>query len=86
MSKAALLRAKAADLPEPIATEVLDFLVFVTLRRQFESVASVEISVINLLEIEYDALRRTGNTQAVHDVLDAARQLPLKIHWSHYRS
>jgi hypothetical protein len=42
--------------------------------------------VINLLEIEYDALRRTGNTQAVHDVLDAARQLPLKIHWSHYRS
>ena len=48
----------------------------------FETVASVEISVINLLEIAYDALRRTGDTQAAHDVLDAAKQLPLKINWS----
>jgi predicted nucleic acid-binding protein len=48
----------------------------------FETVTSVEISVINLLEIAYDALRRTGDTQAAHHVLDAARQLPLKILWS----
>jgi predicted nucleic acid-binding protein len=48
----------------------------------FETVASVEISVINLLEIAYDALRRTGDTRAAHDVLDAAKHLPLKIHWS----
>jgi predicted nucleic acid-binding protein len=47
----------------------------------FESASSVEISVINLLEIAYDAVRRTGDTQAAQDVLDAARQLPLKIHW-----
>jgi predicted nucleic acid-binding protein len=48
----------------------------------FETVASVEISAINLLEIAYDALRRTGDSHAAQDVLDAARQLPLKIHWS----
>jgi hypothetical protein len=37
MSKAALLQAKAANLPDPIATEVLDFLEFVTTRREFEN-------------------------------------------------
>jgi hypothetical protein len=37
MSKAALLQAKAANLPDPIATEVLDFLEFVTARREFEN-------------------------------------------------
>jgi hypothetical protein len=42
MSKAALLQAKVANLPEPIATEVLDFLEFVTSRRQFESRRSTE--------------------------------------------
>jgi Protein of unknown function (DUF2281) len=30
MSKATLLQSKAADLPEPIAAEVLDFLEFLT--------------------------------------------------------
>ena len=37
MSKAALLQQKVATLPEPIAAEVLDFLEFVTARRQLES-------------------------------------------------
>ncbi len=37
MSKAALLQAKAANLPDPIATEVLDFLEFVTSRRELEN-------------------------------------------------
>ncbi len=48
----------------------------------FETVASVEISAINLLEIAYDAVRRTGDTQTAYDVLNAVNQLPLKIHWS----
>lgn len=37
MSKAALLQAKAANLPEPIAAEVLDFLEFLTAKRQLEA-------------------------------------------------
>lgn len=37
MSKASLLQSKAASLPEPIAAEVLDFLEFVTARREFET-------------------------------------------------
>jgi len=37
MSKATLLQAKVATLPEPIAAEVLDFLEFVTAKRQLES-------------------------------------------------
>ena len=42
MSKAALLQAKAANLSEPIAAEVLDFLEFVAARREFESRPSTE--------------------------------------------
>ena len=37
MSKAALLQKKVATLPEPLAVEVLDFLEFVTAKRQCES-------------------------------------------------
>ncbi len=37
MSKASLLQAKAATLPEPIAAEVLDFLEFVIARRHVEA-------------------------------------------------
>ena len=37
MSTTDLLQAKVAALPEPIAAEVLDFLEFVTAKRQFES-------------------------------------------------
>ena len=47
----------------------------------FESATSVEISVINLLEIAYDAVRRSGDPQSAHDVLNAAGQLPVKVHW-----
>ncbi len=42
MSKASLLQAKAATLPEPIASEVLDFLEFVTSRREFETRRSAD--------------------------------------------
>jgi len=38
MSKAQLLQAKAAILPEPIAAEVLDFLEFVTAKRSQEQI------------------------------------------------
>lgn len=37
MSKASLLQQKVATLPEPIAAEVLDFLEFVTAKRQLVS-------------------------------------------------
>jgi len=37
MSKAALLQSRAADLPEPIAAEVLDFLEFLTAKKQQEN-------------------------------------------------
>jgi uncharacterized protein YfbU (UPF0304 family) len=37
MSKTDLLQAKVATLPEPIAAEVLDFLEFVTAKRQVDS-------------------------------------------------
>jgi len=36
MSKATQLQSKAADLPEPIAAEVLDFLEFLTAKNQRE--------------------------------------------------
>jgi len=42
MLKPAQLRAKAADLPESIASEVLDFLEFVTARHEFETRRSTE--------------------------------------------
>jgi predicted nucleic acid-binding protein len=47
----------------------------------FEDVASVEISIINVLEIAYDAMRRSGDPQSIRNVLDTCGQLPLKIHW-----
>lgn len=37
MSKSLILQAKVATLPEPIAAEVLDFLEFVTAKRQHEA-------------------------------------------------
>jgi hypothetical protein len=37
MSKATLLQSKAADLPEPIAAEVLDFLEFLTAKNRREN-------------------------------------------------
>jgi len=46
----------------------------------FESPASVEISIINLLEIANDAVRRSGDSQSAQDTLSAAGRLPLKIH------
>lgn len=42
MSKAELLQAKAATLPEPVAAEVLDFLDFVTAKRARERVSRVK--------------------------------------------
>lgn len=42
MSKATLLQLKAADLPEPIAAEVLDFLEFLTAKNQRENKRRLE--------------------------------------------
>ncbi|MCB1132265.1 MAG: PIN domain-containing protein [Verrucomicrobiae bacterium] len=46
-----------------------------------EDVPSVEMSAINLLEIAYDSIRRSGDPHAASDLLDAIHQLPIKIHW-----
>lgn len=46
-----------------------------------QEVPSVEIAAVNLLEIAYDAIRRTGDPQSARDILQAARELPLNIHW-----
>ena len=42
---------------------------------------SVEISVVNLLEIAYDAVRRSGDPQSAREILDTVQQLPINIHW-----
>lgn len=44
-------------------------------------VPSVELAAINLLEIAYDAIRRTGETTAAREILEAVRHLPIRIRW-----
>jgi uncharacterized protein with PIN domain len=46
-----------------------------------QEVPTVEMAAINLLEIAYDAVRRTGLPAAARDVLDAVRELPISIRW-----
>jgi predicted nucleic acid-binding protein len=46
-----------------------------------EDCPSVEMSAINLLEIAYDAVRSSGSSGAIREILDAVNQLPIKIHW-----
>ena len=46
-----------------------------------EHTPSVDISAINLLEIAYDAARRSGSAQSITELLDVVNQLPIKIHW-----
>lgn len=46
-----------------------------------EEIPSVEMSAINLLEIAYDCIRRSGQPQSVQELLDLVHQLPIKIHW-----
>jgi predicted nucleic acid-binding protein len=42
---------------------------------------NVEMAAINLLEIAYDAVRRTGHASAAREVLETIRQLPIEICW-----
>lgn len=46
-----------------------------------QDVPSVEMSAVNLLEIAYDTLRRTGDPEAGRELLEVVHQLPIKIHW-----
>jgi uncharacterized protein len=46
-----------------------------------EEVPTVEMAAINLLEIAYDAVRRTGLPSSATDVINAVRQLPILIRW-----
>jgi len=39
----------------------------------------VEIAAINLLEIAYDAVRRSGQPHSARDLLEAVRKLPISI-------
>jgi predicted nucleic acid-binding protein len=41
----------------------------------------VQISAINLLEIAYDSIRTTGQTEAAKEVINATSQLPIQICW-----
>ena len=43
-------------------------------------VASVEIASINLLEVAYDAVRKTGRPEAAAEVLRDVESLPITIH------
>ncbi len=58
---------------EPGAEVVADLL---------EEVPSVEMSAVNLLEIAYDAIRRSGDPHSGSELLTAVHQLPIKIHWN----
>ena len=42
-------------------------------------VPGVEIAAINLLEIAYDAVRRSGQPHSARDILEAVRKLPISI-------
>ena len=44
------------------------------------TVASVEIASINLLEVAYDAVRKTGRSEAAAEVLTDIERLPITIH------
>lgn len=46
-----------------------------------KDVPSVEMSAVNLHEIAYDAIRRSGDPHAGRELLDIVQQLPIKIHW-----
>lgn len=46
-----------------------------------QDISSVEMSAVNLLEIAYDSIRRSGDPQAGRELLDVVYQLPIRIHW-----
>lgn len=46
-----------------------------------EEIPTVEMAAINLLEIAYDAVRRTGQPSSATDVIDAVCKLPIFIRW-----
>ena len=46
-----------------------------------EEVPFVEISIINVLEIAYDAVRNSGQSASALEVIDCIRRLPIEIRW-----
>lgn len=46
-----------------------------------EDSPSIEMSAVNLLEIAYDAVRRSGSSHSINEILEVVNQLPIKIHW-----
>lgn len=46
-----------------------------------ETVPLVEIAVVNVLEIAYDAVRRSGQSSSALDVIESIQRLPIDIRW-----
>ena len=46
-----------------------------------QDVAHIWISAVNLLEIAYDAVKRTGDATSALRVMEMVSELPLQIHW-----
>ena len=46
-----------------------------------EEVPCVEITAVNVLEIAYDAVRRTGQSSSAREVIESIRRLPIEIRW-----
>ncbi len=46
-----------------------------------QEVAHLWISAVNLLEIAYDAVKRTGDATSASRMLEMVSELPLQIHW-----
>ena len=46
-----------------------------------ETVPQVEIAASNVLEIAYDAVRRSGKSSSALEVIESIRRLPMDIRW-----
>ncbi|RYF45615.1 MAG: type II toxin-antitoxin system VapC family toxin, partial [Cytophagaceae bacterium] len=46
-----------------------------------ETVLLVEIAAVNVLEIAYDAVRRSGRSSSALDVIASIQRLPIDIRW-----
>lgn len=46
-----------------------------------ETVPYVEIAAANVLEIAYDAVRRSGQSTSAREVIESIRRLPIEIRW-----
>jgi len=50
--------------------------------RALQEVARIEIAAINLLEIAYDAVKRTGDSNSASRIMEAISAMPVQICWN----